>query len=503
MGEGEYSEVWIARDQLVEDVTVVLKIYAAEKGMNEAGVHQYRQEYSRSQNFSHPHLLKISHFAISEGIAYQLMPFYALGTLSRLKEEDSFSERQVALVLSQIGSALAALHRLEPPVLHQDIKPDNIVISEPDCFLLASFGISSLPTQAFQEASRGSKAVTIAYSPPEAFERFLKTGPSGDVFSLGVTLFEMCTKTLPWNGGGGKALLEERFIPNLPRHYSAELNELLQACMSLNNFSRPGAEDLHLRGEYYLKTGRWNLPDKENIEVSSLKRLKPYLLAACISGFLILVGWAYMSGNPATPIEKKQQIGASGNKEILPAEDELLIDMLEYEKEHLMQRTHSLEEENKKLLYKDSVNTILLKKHALLADNQAKENKKGNKETQSRAIKNEKMKRPESASATTSKKAEENNTTIIPRDLEQQLNKISDPDLSDKERATWKNETLTYFSEEAVRILDETEGTPRQYSPGIFLNLLTNVPHTIVVKGVKRDQNKKVTELRLSMQTKM
>lgn len=501
MGEGDFSEVWAAEDQWVDDEMVVLKMYAPGKGMDGFGIHQYRREYLISQNISHPHLLKISHLDISEGIAYQVLPFYPLGTLSRLKEEGSFSERQVALVMSQIGSALALLHRQEPPVLHQHVQPENIVISAPDHFLLANFGISSLPTKLLSDATAGQNSVTIAYAPPETFEKFLMTNQSVDIFSLGVVLFEMCTKKLPWNGGGGQTFLEEpynTYFGQLPKQYSSELNELLHACMSLNSFKRPSADELQLRANNFLKTGQWNLPIKEE-QVSLSKRAKPYLLVAAISAFLLIGTYLSFTGsNLADPIEKETQMGTSLQKDNQSEEDERVTAMLENKLEHLAQRNLELEEENKKLMYKDSVNKILLEKHS--SDAEIKVKPVIGKKV--KVVNHEKTKRTVLTPVPTAKNDKADDSLLFLKELEQQLNKISDPELPEEDRIFLKQQTLADFSEGAVRILDITAGTQRQYAAGIFLNLLYNVPHTILVKEVKRDQNKKITEIRLGMQAK-
>lgn len=499
LGEGGFSEVWAAKDQLVGDETVVLKMYAPGKGLEEQGIQQYRQEFYLSQNIAHPHLLKISHFDVSEGIAFLVMPFYSKGNLGRLQGEVTFNERQIALIMSQIASALAALHRQDPPVLHQHVRPDNIVISEPDYYLLANFGISSLPIQTLPKATAGQEPVTTAFTPPETFDRFLKTGQSGDIFSLGVTLFALCTKIIPWNGGGGQSLLKERYIGQLPKPYSSELDELLQACMSINNFKRPTAEELHLRARNFLETGHWNLPEEENEEVSPFRKVKPYFLAAAIS-LLFITGAsvAYFYNNPAVAIEKQQQMGVSVNTDNHSNEDKRQVAMLENEVVNLEKRNLELEEENIRLLYKDSVSTVLLANQGHSEGNQAK----STQGLQAKAMKNEIAKRAVMASAPTVKEMKKDNFAYIQKELEQQLNKISDPALPVKDRTALKKEALTHFSEGAVRILDETAGASRQFSAGIFLNLLFNVPHTIKVKEVKRDQYRKITELRLSMQTK-
>lgn len=522
MGEGDFSEVWKARDQSEGDALIVLKIYAPAKELDDEEVRQIRREFSLSKNLSHPHLLKAYHFGVSEANTYMVMPYCPMGSLKRLLEEQGpLSERQLALVLSQIGSALEELHSQDPPALHQDVKPENILISQPDHFLLADLGISSPTKQTLAKSATVPKATTLAYAPPENFDPGQTSTAAGDIFSLGVTLFEMCTKTLPWGGSGGQILLKGENVPALPKHYSAELNELLMACMSVNSAKRPRAGELQRRGNHFLETGNWNLPGQEKKEAKSYKRMKPQLLAAAIV-LLLLIGafGAYYYKDLANPIERLQKRASSGNQESGGREEdinEMLITTLEDQLEELTQHARELEEENRRLKGNSSGNNILMRNEDQVFNDKQKiekpqKTKKGQgieepqiEEGKTQILKEtppvQQNKVRETNPGTPPKK--ENNALLLSKKLEKQLNKVSDPSISDKDREAWKEETMAHFSKDAIRIVDETVGEPKQYAASIFLNLLSKVPHTIVVKEVKTDQNNKVTELRLSMETKM
>lgn len=499
MGEKASYEVWKAKDLSIDETVVAIKIYVPEKGTEEEedGVNQFRQAFSLSQRLSHPHLLKLHHFDIAEGCAYLIMPFSSRGSLTKLLEERGcLSEKQIAQVLYQIGSALDALHSQEPPVLHHDVKPDNILVAQDDYFLLADFGINPLTGHSLQKTRSESKSVTVAYAPPESFVLFDKADASGDIFSLGVTLFEMCSKTIPWDGSGGLILIKGGQVPGLPEKYSAELNELLQACMAANRANRPNARELALRGKHFLEAGSWSLPEEEDQEGNHFKSRMPYLMASAVF-LLILIGayYGYINNHLAIPTERIQKMTTSLDEK--QKVDEMLIVTLENELKEVAKRARELEEENKQLVRNDSLSNRLLKSQKqLILEYQtqfASKNQVNPKIT-------EKSQRLASAPAAAPKK---DNTVFLPVELEKQLNKISDPELSGNERKVWKQETMAQFSEGTVRILDETEGASKQYSASIFLNLLFNVPHTIAVKEVKRDQDKKVTELRLTMKTKM
>lgn len=513
LGEGNSSEVWKVRDRMADDAVVVLKIYAPEKGLDDNGVYQFKRNFSLSQQLSHPHLLKASHFDVWEGSPYLIMPFCPHGSLARLlKTNGPFSERQIALLLSQIGSALETLHRQEPPVVHQDVKPENILRAQPDTFLLADYGISSQNKAVLPASGREEGSGTRAYAPPESFDPARKTDTSADIFSFGVTMFVLCTKKLPWGDSGGKSLLNGGEFPNLPEHYSAELNALLRACMSMNKAARPTADELAQKGKHFLETGSWNLLEKGTTEGTSSKKVISYLLATAVFAlFMASVYWGYQNDHLllAEKKPKKTDPFAAENQDI----DQMLISTLEDELENLTKRTQELEKENKALKRYGPGNSILGNSRDSLEEekqDQFKGEKKVSLGAEERAPVPDGGKTATVAStpvAASPKPAaappKEDKTVLLTKEFEEQLNKISDPKISGQARTAWKQETMARFAEGSVRIVDETEGTPKRYSASIFLNLLFNVPHAIEVKEIKTNQNRKVTELRLTMQAKM
>ena len=487
IGEGGFSEVWKALDQMADDAVVALKIYAPEKGLDDYGVRQFRKEFSLTHHLSHPHLMKVNYFDISEGSPYLIMPFCPFGSLSRiLAEEGPFNEMKVAQVMCQIGAALAVLHSQELPILHQDIKPDNILMLNKETFLLADFGISSQIRHTLRKATSTNMSLTVAYAPPERFDRLPTSDKSSDIFSFGVTLYEVCTNRIPWDGSGGQSLLKGARVPSLPDSYSAELSNLLQACMSVERKNRPAAAELHLRARNYLETGQWKMPQKKKDSRKSFKRsLVPYLAAVTVF-FIVLVGFGMYSGF----IPKKGWDASAKTETLLAQEKELsrqLQDRIKILEEQLLKANH-------RIRYLDSVSTfsakvstdkpqkkepVVLKKQSPAAENSPKVSKVKTIEIPVQA---------------------EENSLALAENLQDFLNRISSPKFSKSVRLGWKQEMIRQFADASV-ILNENSGAKEGFSANNFLILLVNVPHQIEVKEVKRDKNSKITELRLRMQS--
>ncbi|MEM7368209.1 MAG: WG repeat-containing protein [Bacteroidota bacterium] len=256
IGAGGFSEVWKAADEMALETEVALKIYAPDKGLDKNGIKQFRREYALTQPLENPHLLKASHFAVEADSPYLVMPLCERGSLQNLLFElGQLDEVQLARIMEQIGGGLAYLHAHD--ILHQDIKPDNILINRKGDYLLTDFGISVKMRGTLQKATSIARAVTLAYSPPEKYSSRPRSLPAGDIFSMGVMLYELTTGDVPWSGHGGMVLLKGAVVPDLPESFSASLNRSLKSCMHPQPGERPAATQLARLGRAFLAKGVW------------------------------------------------------------------------------------------------------------------------------------------------------------------------------------------------------------------------------------------------------
>jgi formylglycine-generating enzyme required for sulfatase activity len=256
IGVGGYSEVWLANDTLAGNMQVALKIFAPDKGLDEQGVALFSKEYALVFNLNHPNLLLPKHFDVADGSPFLVLPYCEAGSV--FSKIGSMTEADLAHFLQQAASALAYLHSQEPPIIHQDIKPDNFLIDNQGNYLLSDFGISSKIRRTLTRSmgAQGSTG-TMAYMPPEKWSRERQVIKASDVFSLGVALFELVTGDLPFGDHGGLALNSGAEIPDLPSEYSLELNNLLRNCLSKEPWERPTAEALQQVAQNYLSSGNW------------------------------------------------------------------------------------------------------------------------------------------------------------------------------------------------------------------------------------------------------
>lgn len=263
-GKGGFGEVWKARDEQT-GLLVALKVIAPMQGLSEAVRLSFINEFKETFNLSHSHLLTPNHYEKCDDSPYIVMPLCDQGSLEKyVDEQRKFTEPELARILYQISSGLEYLHHRGK--LHNDIKPANILISDNNNYKLADFGISTTTRQtvyrntierAQAKLQYNHAGMAVAYAAPELFGENPINTQKTDIFSLGVTLYELASSTLPWQGQGGVMLLNGAMIPNLPPNYSQRFAALVKSMLNNQPAERPNASDLKDAAAFYLQNGYW------------------------------------------------------------------------------------------------------------------------------------------------------------------------------------------------------------------------------------------------------
>jgi len=243
LGQGGYSEVWLAEDKQA-GLTIVLKIYAPGKGLDEDGVKVFSKEFSIVFNLNHPNLLRPTHYDVFERMPYLIMPYCKHGSSNKLVGK--IDEKTAWKFLYEVSSGLAYLHAQEQPVIHQDIKPDNILIDNNDSFLITDFGISAKARSTLRQSlqSGASGAGTMAYMAPERFSKENLPIKASDVWALGASLFELMTGDPPLGEHGGLLLKGGAEVPDISGEWSPKLKEIVSKCLQKEPWNRPTAQTI-------------------------------------------------------------------------------------------------------------------------------------------------------------------------------------------------------------------------------------------------------------------
>jgi len=159
---------------------------------------QFQLEANLLSRLRHVNLPRVTdHFFLPGQGQYLVMDFVAGENLESLlqKRGRPFDETELFPWIDQVCSALEYLHGLNPPVIHRDLKPQNIIITPEKHVMLVDFGISKV-YDAHKATSTGGRGATPGYSPPEQYGQG-RTDARSDVYALGATLYAMLTGYSP------------------------------------------------------------------------------------------------------------------------------------------------------------------------------------------------------------------------------------------------------------------------------------------------------------------
>lgn len=243
LGRGAYSEVWLARD-IKTNVSFALKIFAPATGLDDYGLEMFAREFTLVVGISDPNILKPQHYDTCDRKPYLVLPYCKEGSvksgIGKISEEEAWK------ILLDVARGLKALHSKVPPIIHQDIKPDNIMVSDDGHYMITDFGVSThLHTTLRKSVSATlTSAGTRAYMAPERYSKHKTPIMASDIYSLGATVYELLDGDAPFGDDGGLIQKGGADIPELEGNFSVALKSVIEQCLSLNPWERPDAEQL-------------------------------------------------------------------------------------------------------------------------------------------------------------------------------------------------------------------------------------------------------------------
>ena len=241
IGSGTFGEVWVAIDKAT-DLEVAIKVYVS---MDEKGLQEFKTEFQISFELNHTNLLHANYLGVNaeDKRPYLVMPYCPDGSVTKFA--GNMSEEDLWRFIRDVAAGLAYLHSKQPPIIHQDIKPDNILILKNGDFVVTDFGISKQLRATLRKSALSlNSAGAISYMGPERFSKQYQAVKASDIWSLGVSIFELATGELPFCGMGGSLLKQGAEIPELPEEFSEMLNIVCQSCLAKAPWERPTAAQL-------------------------------------------------------------------------------------------------------------------------------------------------------------------------------------------------------------------------------------------------------------------
>ncbi|MDX6624114.1 MAG: eukaryotic-like serine/threonine-protein kinase [Solirubrobacterales bacterium] len=283
IGSGGFGVVYEAWDGRLERPVAVKAI----EQQGEAGRRVLREAQAAAR-LNHPGIVTLYELGEEDGNALLVTELVEGSTLARLASAGELSDREIGEIGADLCEALDHAH--SRGVVHRDIKPQNVQVTETDGehhAKLMDFGIARLADDSALTRT-GDVVGTLAYMSPEQAEG-RPAGPETDVYSLALTLYECWSGENPHKRGNAAATARaigsrhralRRLRPDLPR----ELCEEIDACLARRPNQRPSLEQLGTTIEDSLDSLADHAPER-NPHV--LRRLAAIAVAASATGFLI------------------------------------------------------------------------------------------------------------------------------------------------------------------------------------------------------------------------
>ncbi len=210
IGTGGMSDVYKAKDHKLNRL-VAVKILKQEFSENENFVSKFRVEAQSTAGLMHPNIVNVYDVGDEDGVNYIVMELVDGITLKKYIEKKArLSVKEAVSIAIQVAMGLEAAHNNN--IIHRDIKPQNIMISKDGKVKVTDFGIAKAATS---NTITSNVMGSVHYTSPEQARGGYSDAKS-DIYSLGITLFEMLTGRVPFNGDTTVAIAIKHIQEDLP-----------------------------------------------------------------------------------------------------------------------------------------------------------------------------------------------------------------------------------------------------------------------------------------------
>src|SRR3984957_14153656 len=197
VARGGMAEGYRAHDRLL-DRPVAVKVLFPELSIDRTFVERFRREAQAAANLSHPHIVPVFDWGEDNGTYFIVMEFIDGRPLSSiLRTAGPLHPDRAAEIAADVALALDYAHR--HGVIHRDIKPGNVLITDEGQVKVTDFGIARAVNTDESLTQTGAVMGTATYFSPEQAEG-LGVDARSDIYSLGVVIYEMLTGRPPFLG---------------------------------------------------------------------------------------------------------------------------------------------------------------------------------------------------------------------------------------------------------------------------------------------------------------
>ena len=228
---------------------VVIKILPPELAAS-VSAERFRREILTVARLQHPHIVPILKAGEVDGLPYFVMPYVDGESIDiRLRRTPTFTVRETLGIMKDVARALAFAHA--QGVVHRDIKPGNVLLAAGSA-TVTDFGVAKALSSARRSGEKGAGLTntgmslgTILYMAPEQAAGDPDIDGRADIYSLGITVYEMLAGTAPFAALGPRAMLTARLtlapppLSRIRKDVPAGLERLIARCLAIDPADRP------------------------------------------------------------------------------------------------------------------------------------------------------------------------------------------------------------------------------------------------------------------------
>ncbi len=219
VGSGGMADVYKARDHKLSRL-VAVKVMKAEFREDTSFVTKFQKEAQAAARLSHPNVVNVFDVGEDRGLYYIVMELVEGITLKNyITKKGKLSVKEATSIAIQVSLGLQAAHH--QGIVHRDVKPQNIIISTDGKVKLSDFGIAKASNS---NTITANVMGSVHYSSPEQVRGGVSDARS-DIYSLGITMYEMATGRVPFDGDTTVSIaikhLQEEMVP--PSRYTPDL----------------------------------------------------------------------------------------------------------------------------------------------------------------------------------------------------------------------------------------------------------------------------------------
>ena len=201
LGRGGMGEVYLAEDLNLAR-QVALKFLSKEHASKPEFKTRFKREAQAAALIGHPNVVTIHDINVDGDLPYIVMEYIAGENLNDLIQQRELQLDEILDITIQACAGLGKAHR--QGILHRDIKPANILLDTDNRVIIVDFGLAKL-RDASNLTVAGTMMGTIPYMSPEQIKN-KELDQRSDIFSLGVVLYELITRCLPFQGKTWEAI---------------------------------------------------------------------------------------------------------------------------------------------------------------------------------------------------------------------------------------------------------------------------------------------------------